>query len=289
MVLGVKTKPALKGTIATSGPWASLFARAGYRVYPYESGCVARADSTGTTVSSHGTGRFAANDYLMVCTRTAYGSSFHYVPDTAKVTKVTAVTQGDSGSMTIEPAVNISENDFLLNLGPDGGGLTPDYDGSPVQIYADPVGNANATNPYLDTATGGHFHGWIETGFMDVDLLVTDSSGTPVVAIPNWEIGKDEITYLGRVHTFASADATPSVAGGTLFETAGSTTITDFDDGIEGQKITVRAGAGITIEHGAGKIELIGDTDFVMVAGEAIEFVKWDDGTWYEINRSDAA
>lgn len=47
--------------------------------------------------------------------------------------------------------------------------------------------------------------------------------------------------YKHTIVAFAASDTTPSVAGGTVFKTAnlGSTTITMFDSGVEGQTIYV--------------------------------------------------
>lgn len=58
---------------------------------------------------------------------------------------------------------------------------------------------------------------------------------------------------------FTSADATPSIAGGNYFTTAGSTAITDFDDAYEGQVFTVaRGGSDIVITHNSSLIDLGG-------------------------------
>jgi len=81
-------------------------------------------------------------------------------------------------------------------------------------------------------------------------------------------------------------DATPSVENGRLFLTGGTTTITDFDDGIEGQIITVIAEHAITITDGTN-IFLNGSANFVMAATDTLTLVCKADSKWYEIGRSD--
>lgn len=78
-----------------------------------------------------------------------------------------------------------------------------------------------------------------------VDLLhiIDDPSGTPAskkVTVTNL-FKNAPILALGSATAFSSADATPSVSGGSFFKTAnaGATTITDFDDGTTGQVIFV--------------------------------------------------
>lgn len=81
-------------------------------------------------------------------------------------------------------------------------------------------------------------------------------------------------------------DATPSVDGGRLFLTGGTTTVTDFDDGIEGQIITVISGHAITITDGTN-IFLSGSGNFVMAVTDTLTLVCKADNKWYEIGRSD--
>ena len=53
------------------------------------------------------------------------------------------------------------------------------------------------------------------------------------------------------IGVFVSTDATPSVENGNLWQTAGTTAITDFDDGYVGQCIHVQAKSSITITDGS--------------------------------------
>jgi len=91
--------------------------------------------------------------------------------------------------------------------------------------------------------------------------------------------------YLGRHVDFTSADTTPSVKNANIFETAGTTRITDFDDGKVGQVIFIKATGSITISDG-GQLSLKGDTDFNMQIGDTITLAMFDDQVWHEISRS---
>lgn len=81
-------------------------------------------------------------------------------------------------------------------------------------------------------------------------------------------------------------EATPTVGGGRLFLTGGTTTITDFDDGVVGQIITVIAEHGIIITDDTN-IFLSGSANWTMVATDTLTLVCKADGKWYEIARSD--
>lgn len=189
----VKTRPVLRGTLAQASQWQSLFARQGFRVYPYQMGCMARASSTGTAVSTDGTGEFVANDYLMVCSPVEFGDGNLFAPDTSKVAKVTGVSTSDD-ALTLDAALVITDGDWLLNLGPDTGTTSPVYDGSRCVLYTDPAGVTANANKYVLTSQGGEFLGWIEDSsgfptFAVVDLLVTNPSGVPQILIPVWTLG----------------------------------------------------------------------------------------------------
>ena len=87
------------------------------------------------------------------------------------------------------------------------------------------------------------------------------------------------------IHTLTN-DATPSVQGGRLWLTGGTTTVTDFDDGVEGQIITVISAHAITITDGTN-IFLSGSANFVMAATDTLSLMCKADNKWYEIGRSD--
>lgn len=91
----------------------------------------------------------------------------------------------------------------------------------------------------------------------------------------------------GAIVAFTDADTTPSVSGGTRFSEAntGVTSITAFDDGVEGQEITILfTTANTTIVDGAN-LHLSGGANFVGSADDIL--VLFYDGTsWYEVSRS---
>jgi hypothetical protein len=84
--------------------------------------------------------------------------------------------------------------------------------------------------------------------------------------------------------TALANDATPTVAGGGVFSTGGTTTITDFDDGAVGQIITVLSEHAITITDGTNII-LHGSVNFVMAASDSLTLVLKADTKWYETSR----
>jgi hypothetical protein len=93
-----------------------------------------------------------------------------------------------------------------------------------------------------------------------------------------------EEKFSGTV-TFTSSDATPTVATGRTFITAGSTAITDFDDGVDGQIITVRAHGAITLTDSAN-LQLDGNVNFVMAADDTVTLANIGGTNWYETGRS---
>ena len=87
------------------------------------------------------------------------------------------------------------------------------------------------------------------------------------------------------IHTLLN-NATPSVEGGRIYLTGGTTTITDFDDGVEGQEIIIISEHAVTITDGTN-IFLSGSGNFVMAATDTLTLVCKADNKWYEIGRSD--
>ena len=94
-----------------------------------------------------------------------------------------------------------------------------------------------------------------------------------------------EIETYGTIPAFTDTDATPSVALGTKFLTVGTTAITDFDDGIEGQTIIIIAESSITITDGTN-IFLHGSANFVMAATDTLTLICKADNKWYELSRA---
>ena len=91
------------------------------------------------------------------------------------------------------------------------------------------------------------------------------------------------------VYIFEDADTTPSVENGWIFKTNNSAAknITDFDDGVAGQIITIiGADSGkTTIKHNANYINLEGGTDFTPADNDVIQLI-YDGTDWNEVCRS---
>ncbi len=89
------------------------------------------------------------------------------------------------------------------------------------------------------------------------------------------------------VLTFVDLDATPSVAGADLYLEAntGSTSITAFLDGAQGQRITVIFTTAFTTIVDATGLQLAGGANFVGSANDVLVLV-FSGTVWYEVSRS---
>jgi hypothetical protein len=182
-----------------------MLAKQGNQVYPYQIGSTVKSDSTGTSLTASGIGTFRALDYIMLCNPVSYGETELYVPDTAKVTKVTAVAE-TTGVLTILPAITATKGDYIVNLGPDA--LSPGYDASRITLYTDPNGNDTNANNYLLTGQGGLYRGWVSKGTRMVDLLIADSSGVPAVVQPFVSLTPEMDEPYFNVLDYGSGDVT---------------------------------------------------------------------------------
>lgn len=128
------------------------------------------------------------------------------------------------------------------------------------------------------------------------ELIEKEKKEQEDTPIPNDDLKNvDEITdnalspvdgvYYNEVVTFRSGDATPSVGRGNVFRTAGTTAITDFDDGILGQVIYILADDSITITDGA-PIVLNGNANYNMTATDTLTLCMFNDQVWSEVARS---
>ena len=91
--------------------------------------------------------------------------------------------------------------------------------------------------------------------------------------------------YIHRLVTFTSGDGTPTIANANVFITAGTTAITDFDNGVVGQVIYIKATANITITDGA-PIILAGSANYDMTDTDTLTLCMFDDQVWQEVSRS---
>lgn len=83
---------------------------------------------------------------------------------------------------------------------------------------------------------------------------------------------------------FTNADATPSISGGNAFATTGTTAITDFTNGVNGQVIFIRATASITITD-SGTLNLSSATNYDMTDGDTLTLIRMA-SAWHETARS---
>ena len=80
-------------------------------------------------------------------------------------------------------------------------------------------------------------------------------------------------------------DATPSVASNDIWLTGGTTTITDFGNGYEGQVITIIAEHSLIITDGTN-IFLNGNANGAMTDTDTCTLLFKADNKWYELSRS---
>jgi hypothetical protein len=101
------------------------------------------------------------------------------------------------------------------------------------------------------------------------------------------QLNSDVVTAGALIDTITTLanSATPSVAGGRIFLTGGTTTITDLTGGATGQEVIILSEHAITITDGAN-LFLAGSTNFVMASTDSLHLVQKADGNWYEIARS---
>ena len=94
-----------------------------------------------------------------------------------------------------------------------------------------------------------------------------------------------ELKNQGKYITFTANDATPSVAGGWLFETANTapTTVTTFDGGVEGQEVVVKINdAFTTLDFTSSSLVGNGGVDLACQSGDMLHAVRWGT-TWLVI------
>lgn len=163
------------------------------RVYPFQLGCKARVAGSSNPLDTSGMGEFAINNYGIACTATAFGNSNLYVPNMNKIFRVTALGITDD-ELNLAPVPSVAPGDYLLNIGNDGAPtplVTPTYDGSAIDLFDDNTGQVPHATHYLLTGSNGQFEGWLESGTLSVDLLITDTSNVPIVVIPFVSPGRE--------------------------------------------------------------------------------------------------
>lgn len=107
----------------------------------------------------------------------------------------------------------------------------------------------------------------------------------------SWNMVSGSATITGHnaatAVTFTSTDATPTIADSRLFITAGTTAITDFDDGVVGDIISIKANSSIAITDNSN-INLAGGNTWNMQSGDILVLEMFTDQLWDQVGRSTA-
>jgi hypothetical protein len=78
---------------------------------------------------------------------------------------------------------------------------------------------------------------------------------------------------------------TPDVSDSNLYLTGGTTSISDFDGGILGQTLKIRANHSVTIVHSA-TVNLSGSVNYAMTPGDTLVLTMYEDQIWNEDSRA---
>ena len=135
------------------------------------------------------------------------------------------------------------------------------------------------------TVTGSDNVGDAITGF-----ATPSDSGLRNTIEPQNSAGGRRTMHGGLIHrvvAFANGDTTPSVLGANIFTCAntGATSITDFDDGIDGQEIKVKLDNNTTLVHASALMRLAGAANITGTTSDMVTLVSIG-GIWYEVARS---
>ena len=106
----------------------------------------------------------------------------------------------------------------------------------------------------------------------------------------NWMLSYNGVAVLPKA---LANDATPSVGAFSNVTTGGTTTITDFDDGVTGQLLTVLCKHSLTFDFTSGQDadhNLDGSSaDITADTGDILRFLSEDGTTWHLISNNDAS
>jgi parallel beta-helix repeat protein len=115
------------------------------------------------------------------------------------------------------------------------------------------------------------------------DNIVETAAASTVVAFQAGT-GLIDVRYINTVQTLAN-DSSPSVDRLTTVKTGGTTTITDFDDGVVGQELLILSDHAVTITDNAAII-LAGGVNYVMKPSDTLTLRMINDQVWNEVSRS---
>ena len=178
----------------------SLAPGASYTITAYEVGGVASANSSGGTISVYAGHGIAALDRIMVGTT---ASTFW------SVSSVTATT------VVVGSAVSVTAGDYIVNLGPDTGSSTPNWDGSGVTVYSTPTTATAVTQSRVTADSNGNYGYWwrgeqlwelARTAARTAARVITDITGvgvTRVTAIPaTGTLGQSIVYFNGTLDIY---------------------------------------------------------------------------------------
>lgn len=166
--------------------------------------------------------------------------------------------------------ININRGGSITRLTVIGNTCSDNQGGSSTQRYGFRIESGTSTSPLNCLVKNNNFTTNLTGSY--------SNAGTGSPKHDNSNIGQG-------IDTITSTDATPSVAGLSVLKLTGTTNITDFDDGIVGQTITILADAAITIEDSAA-IRLNGSANYAMNLSDTLTLTMFNNQLWRETARS---
>ncbi|MHC4413626.1 MAG: right-handed parallel beta-helix repeat-containing protein, partial [Planctomycetota bacterium] len=139
---------------------------------------------------------------------------------------------------------------------------TNTYDGIHLILCSDSVISGNTI---YDSGTNHRYHLNVTSGCSDLVIGPNNYAGAAQTAKLTVGGSNHVVTpSAGTATTITDGDTTPSVAGGDQFAFAntGATTVTDFDDGVNGQTIRLRLDDNTTIQYTNAQLYLKHAEDF---------------------------
>jgi hypothetical protein len=186
----------------------------------------------------------------------------------------TKTATADRVRLTINDGVTAYTSGF------NSGGNTWEYDEISILVDAAAASVKFAIADTVGMTNGQSYYFAIPTAIIGKTITETR---------PKAVLNDSQTIYRPMIHNIITLpdDATPSVKCGSVFLTGGTTTITDFDDGVTGQVITIIAEHSLDITDGTN-IFLSGSATWSMTATDTLTLIQKADGKWYETARSDS-
>lgn len=179
------------GSDSSTADWA-----ASYDVTVYPVGAVVSGASSDTTIPVDAGHSFAVGDKYLL--NPGSDNTFSGT-DTVQSVTATQITMGQS--------VTVAAGDTLVNLGPDTGTSTPNYDASPVVIYSDADGSTTISNSRVTASSSGEY-GYYTKGDGRAWELIRDGNDAVVDCVLGHGrvAGRVNVQDYGAVGDGATAD-----------------------------------------------------------------------------------